>query len=220
MIRLGNIGGDVLALQKKLKQVGYDIEADGVFGLRTRQAVKAFQHALGIASDGVAGNITNATLDICIKRIKEGKPRTTHFKLEMFISPEDQTAMKYGVPAVYWDNVLTLMERLEQVRMVVGKPIIIRSGYRSLEYNKKVGGAGYSQHLYGKAADIYVEDYQISCYALARTIYDLPNLRMLFGGMGLGSIKNVHVDIRVRQNPKNPTLWWYANTSWKQWSRA
>ena len=35
-------------------------------------------------------------------------------------------------------------------------PIIISSGYRSPQLNKAVGGASNSQHIEGRAADIYV----------------------------------------------------------------
>lgn len=50
-----------------------------------------------------------------------------------------------------------LVAKLEKLRQVVGRPIKINSGYRSPEYNKKVGGAKHSQHMDGRAADIIVE---------------------------------------------------------------
>lgn len=50
-----------------------------------------------------------------------------------------------------------LIQRLEALRQRIGKPIRINSGYRSPEYNSKVGGAKHSQHMTGKAADIVVE---------------------------------------------------------------
>ena len=56
-------------------------------------------------------------------------------------------------------------------RSIGGKDIIIRSGYRSPKYNSQVGGAKNSQHLYGKAVDVYVKDRIISCSDLANTIY-------------------------------------------------
>ena len=45
---------------------------------------------------------------------------------------------------------------LDPVREMWGKPITVNSGYRSEKLNKLVGGASNSQHLYGQAADINV----------------------------------------------------------------
>lgn len=48
-----------------------------------------------------------------------------------------------------------LIERLEALRALKnGRPLYIRSGYRSPKTNAAVGGARNSQHLYGRAADI------------------------------------------------------------------
>lgn len=49
-----------------------------------------------------------------------------------------------------------LIEKLQIMRDYFGRAITINSGYRNEEWNKKVGGAGNSMHLYGKAADIVV----------------------------------------------------------------
>jgi len=48
---------------------------------------------------------------------------------------------------------LCLVHRLQVVRDIFGLPIIINSGCRCKEYNKKVGGASLSVHLIGEAAD-------------------------------------------------------------------
>lgn len=48
------------------------------------------------------------------------------------------------------------MDALQRLRTLIGKPLIINSGYRSAAYNKKVGGAPKSQHLLGKAFDIRI----------------------------------------------------------------
>ena len=45
---------------------------------------------------------------------------------------------------------------LEEVRALIGRPIIINSAYRSPEVNKSVGGAPTSQHVKGQAADFRV----------------------------------------------------------------
>lgn len=50
-----------------------------------------------------------------------------------------------------------LVEVLEDVRAHFNAPVIITSGYRTPEYNAKIGGAKNSQHTKGKAADIRVK---------------------------------------------------------------
>lgn len=55
-IYYGSQGQPVAAVQQRLKQLGYDIgPVDGIFGLRTLAAVKAFQSAQGLAADGIVG---------------------------------------------------------------------------------------------------------------------------------------------------------------------
>jgi uncharacterized protein YcbK (DUF882 family) len=49
-----------------------------------------------------------------------------------------------------------LIEKLQQLRDKIGKPVSITSGYRSVAYNKECGGIPTSNHLLGKAADIKV----------------------------------------------------------------
>ena len=51
-----------------------------------------------------------------------------------------------------------LIERLELIRIHFGKPVHINSGYRCPNHNTRVGGAKYSQHMKGTAADITVRD--------------------------------------------------------------
>lgn len=51
------------------------------------------------------------------------------------------------------NNLQRLAQSLETVRMVLGHPIFITSGYRSLLVNKGVGGAKNSAHTKGLAAD-------------------------------------------------------------------
>lgn len=46
---------------------------------------------------------------------------------------------------------------LEPARAVIGKPLLITSGYRSPEVNAAVGGVAHSQHMIGQAADFLVD---------------------------------------------------------------
>ena len=49
---------------------------------------------------------------------------------------------------------------LDKLRSEWGRPIIVTSGYRCKELNAAVGGARYSQHLKGQAADIVSDDFE------------------------------------------------------------
>jgi hypothetical protein len=55
----GDRGGDVVTLQRVLAMKGYEVGgADGVFGRRTKVAVKHFQRRRGLKADGVVGPAT------------------------------------------------------------------------------------------------------------------------------------------------------------------
>jgi hypothetical protein len=54
-VRRGSQGADVTALQKVLRQRGYDIDMDGVFGPDTERAVREFQRKSNLDADGVVG---------------------------------------------------------------------------------------------------------------------------------------------------------------------
>ena len=220
MLKLTNRGVKVRNLQTQLNILGYDLSEDGVFGRETLTAVKAFQAKSGIDVDGIVGRFTEQAILNALNNGLSGEPQSAHFCYMDFISCDDTETMKNGIPQTYWMNIQMMMDRLELVREAMGGlPIAIRSGYRSPAYNKRVGGARTSQHLYGKAADIHMEDYTISCYHLAKRIYLDDELKSLFGGFGLGSDINLHVDIRKRSNPLKPAVWWYGKKSWKEWSK-
>lgn len=55
-------------------------------------------------------------------------------------------------------NLKRLCGWLEVLRERSGGPIVINSGYRSPQLNKKIGGVPTSNHLIGCAADIRVEN--------------------------------------------------------------
>ena len=71
-----------------------------------------------------------------------------YFKVKEF-------ACKDGSQVVFIDSYLVSI--LDILRNQVGKPVHITSGYRTPARNKAVGGAKYSYHTRGMAADIRIE---------------------------------------------------------------
>jgi len=53
------------------------------------------------------------------------------------------------------DLILTA-QVLQKIRDLVGRPILVTSGYRPTVYNRQIGGAKRSQHVLGKAVDFKV----------------------------------------------------------------
>lgn len=63
LLRKGDSGSAVRSLQSRLNALGYSCGAvDGIFGNRTRDAVRAFQRGAGLDDDGIAGPKTLAAL--------------------------------------------------------------------------------------------------------------------------------------------------------------
>ena len=85
-----------------------------------------------------------------------------------------------GSDVVLIDDELVVL--LQCIREHFGKPVHITSGYRTAAYNarKDVGGAKFSQHQYGKAADIWIEGVSVDTLANYIDQSVLPNT----GGIG------------------------------------
>lgn len=82
---------------------------------------------------------------------------------EMTVS---ETAVRKGIDntpnAGQMENLRQLCKYiLEPLRILVGAPILVTSGYRSPALNKTIGGAKTSQHCLGLSADIHTNKYSI-----------------------------------------------------------
>lgn len=83
-----------------------------------------------------------------------------------------------------------LVNLLQKIRNHFGKAVIINSAYRTEAHNKSIGGATYSQHKYGLAADIHINGVtpkEIAAY--------VETLMPSSGGIGIYK-SFVHVDVR------------------------
>lgn len=80
-----------------------------------------------------------------------------------------------------------LIDSLELLRSIWNKPILVTSGFRSVPYNRDIGGVPLSHHLHNRAADIVIRGIDTSVIA--------KEARKLFNGVGEYRTF-VHVDVR------------------------
>lgn len=114
---------------------------------------------------------------------------TTNFHLREFVREDCKR-----VPSKYIGNIQLLAENLQIIRNTIKKPIYITSGYRTPEHNKSVGGGIKSQHLVGKAADMYVAGmFPKELHYTIEKLIQKGSIKQ--GGLGLyGTF--IHYDIR------------------------
>jgi len=125
-----------------------------------------------------------------------------HFELWEFEQSQTATRLKIynGANPDAINNLKRLCRLLEKIRTLVGKPIIISSGFRSPQLNRAVGGAVNSQHQYGLAADFNVPGYSIAevIYIIKESGLKYDQLINVFGSTGNGW---VHISIPAIDKP-------------------
>lgn len=115
-------------------------------------------------------------------KAKDGnKNLSANFKVREFACTD-------GSDPIFVDS--ELVNVLQKIRAHFGKPVTITSAYRTPGKNKAVGGETYSQHLYGRAADIKVKG--VSPAKVAAYAETLLKNR---GGIG-GYNSFTHIDVR------------------------
>jgi len=101
-----------------------------------------------------------------------------------------------GCDAPSMDRVRHLAWSLQAIRDAIGSPIHIASSYRCPVHNAEVGGALFSQHLQGWAADLHTG---VTPEELAAELLQLIRAgRIPQGGVGLYDW-GVHYDLRGTQ---------------------
>jgi hypothetical protein len=106
---------------------------------------------------------------------------TPHFTLEEMAASD--TAARLGIDNAPTTAIVTELrktaELLERVRLMLGTPLLVTSGYRCLALNRAIGSADTSAHLAGRAADFRSPDsgtpFQI-CKLLAAAAAELDKL--------------------------------------------
>lgn len=121
------------------------------------------------------------------KAASGGKQLSAHFKVREFACGD-------GSDAVLVAPQLVMV--LETIRSHFRAEVTINSGYRTPQYNAKVGGVAHSQHCYGTAADISVRGQTPEAVAAyARQL--MPD----WGGVGIYAKKGfTHIDVREKRS--------------------
>ncbi len=128
-------------------------------------------------ADVISVNVYNVTT--------EGRTKVnTNFLVREFKSDSKLVLIHPTLPVV-----------LQMVRDRIGKPINITCAYRTDAHNARVGGASNSYHLYGMAADIYVNG--IEPIELARTIDKM--FPTTYGVICYTKKNFVHFDVRAKK---------------------
>jgi zinc D-Ala-D-Ala carboxypeptidase len=111
-------------------------------------------------------------------------PLTEHFSLEEFLRSETAARLGRAVtiddPAIQ-DNLLRWCQTIgEPLRAMLGRPIVVLSGYRPPWLNAMVGGATNSMHMFGCAADLIVPGLNVPDVALTAMRSPLPYDQVIF----------------------------------------
>jgi zinc D-Ala-D-Ala carboxypeptidase len=210
-------GKDVVELQIRIAgwytqgdQARFPI--DGDFGRATKAALMAFERSAGLPADGVA----DADVYKALHALEDADGSTAHFdwaEFEQHSSAQcSKRANRYAgtfdggpIPKKkVRSNVRRVMWRLEALRAKAdGAAIEITSGFRSVAYNKCIGGASMSQHQYGTAADIRVAG------TANRKVRDLAKTSQ-FSGIGCYSdMSHNHLDLRLENRGLEDAMFWW-----------
>ena len=89
--------------------------------------------------------------------------RNSYFNLKEFerSSVADKYNIDNTIPKELIPHIEELIDFLNPIREAWGKPIIVTSGYRCNELNKKVGGVSNSAHTIGYGVDLQSGDFRV-----------------------------------------------------------
>lgn len=200
LIDINDYPDAVKELQRLLSDSGYDVgQIDGIVGNQTLTAFAQFKQDNYQSYPTILGG---GSLKVLIQSRRNNNP--TPYSAE----PRNRVILGHKIipgGSFTWNeathggtrpvkgqvkhNVIELAKAIQPWRDKIGKPFHVTSWYRPPSVNKRIGGAKFSQHLYGRAVDFYIAGMN------ARQVSYI--LRDWQGGMGIyRNMPNiVHLDI-------------------------
>lgn len=128
------------------------------------------------------------TIEVYSKAKDGNKKLSTNFRVREFACTD-------GSDPIFIDT--ELVKILQRIRNHFGRPITITSAYRTPTKNKACGGTIYSQHLYGRAADI-----KVSGVSTAKVATYAESILCGKGGIGIYDTFT-HIDVRSQKSRWN-----------------
>lgn len=93
-----------------------------------------------------------------------------------------------------------LITRLQAMRSYLGMPIVIKSGFRTVAHNRRVGGKATSAHLTGQAVDI-------TCIGSNERFHILQ--AAFYAGFDRIGVQNSFIHLDVSSTLPQGVLWLY-----------
>lgn len=127
---------------------GYITVGEAAGKVRERLEAGRLPENLWVAGDDEGPTETNSSVEAAISTVADSDQLSKNFHRSEFACKDG-----CGADRVKQD----LVDVLQKMRDIIGKPIAVNSGVRCERHNRNVGGENHSKHLLGEAADIKVE---------------------------------------------------------------
>lgn len=99
VVRYGSSGSEVKKIQQKLKSWGYYTgSVDGIFGSKTREAVRYFQRKNGLTVDGIVGKKTAQAMGITLSNSSSSSSNTGYSSSDVYLLAKLVHAEARGEP--------------------------------------------------------------------------------------------------------------------------